>query len=67
MTSTTSQKMTASRPEHSQATTRPSHRPHTAIDTADARGLLHRVFGFTDFRPGQLAVIERLLAGKNAL
>ncbi len=32
-----------------------------------ARELLARVFGFAEFRAGQQAVIERLLAGKNAL
>jgi ATP-dependent DNA helicase RecQ len=32
-----------------------------------ARDLLRRVFGFDEFRSGQQAVIERLLAGKNVL
>jgi ATP-dependent DNA helicase RecQ len=34
---------------------------------AKARELLRRVFGFDDFRPGQSAVIGRLLAGRSAL
>ena len=34
---------------------------------ADARRTLHETFGFTDFKPGQEAVIDALLAGRNAL
>ena len=32
----------------------------------DARGLLRRHFGFGEFKPGQEAVIEHLLAGRSA-
>ncbi|NLG42608.1 MAG: DEAD/DEAH box helicase, partial [Phycisphaerae bacterium] len=35
--------------------------------TWSARDLLRRVFGFEDFRAGQQAVIERLLARRNVL
>ncbi len=38
-------------------------RPHLA----DARRTLRESFGFSEFRPGQEAVIEALLAGRNAL
>ena len=35
--------------------------------TAAARRVLREVFGFDEFRPGQKAAIEALLAGRNAL
>ena len=34
---------------------------------AEARGVLGSVFGFEAFRPGQAAVIEALLGGRNVL
>ena len=34
---------------------------------ADARRTLRETFGFTDFKPGQEAVIDALLTGRNAL
>ncbi len=42
--------------------------PGTAGGSLDAaRGALREVFGFEEFRPGQEAVIETLLAGRHAL
>ena len=38
-----------------------------AAPVAEARRVLDEVFGFAGFRPGQEAVIETLLAGRNAL
>src|SRR5215203_87230 len=36
-------------------------------DPASADEVLHQVFGFDNFREGQQAVVERLLAGKSVL
>ena len=33
----------------------------------DPRDLLHRVFGFADFRPGQEEIVSAVLAGRNTL
>ncbi len=33
----------------------------------DPRDLLHRIFGFTDFRPGQEEIVSSVLAGRNTL
>ncbi|MEL6187293.1 MAG: RecQ family ATP-dependent DNA helicase, partial [Myxococcota bacterium] len=38
-----------------------------APDLEEVRQLLQRVFGFEDFRPGQRAVVERVLAGRPTL
>ena len=43
------------------------HPPGAGPQLADARRTLHETFGFTDFKPGQEAVIDALLAGRNAL
>ena len=43
------------------------HSPGAGPRLADARRTLHETFGFTDFKPGQEAVIDALLAGRNAL
>ncbi|RMH36246.1 MAG: RecQ family ATP-dependent DNA helicase, partial [Gammaproteobacteria bacterium] len=37
------------------------------MKTTDAIAVLHDVFGFTDYRPGQKAVIEHVLSGGDAL
>ena len=34
---------------------------------ADPQELLHRVFGFPDFRPGQAEIVEAVLQGRNTL
>jgi ATP-dependent DNA helicase RecQ len=34
---------------------------------ADPRDLLHSIFGFADFRPGQAEIVEAVLAGRNTL
>jgi len=39
----------------------------TAATAADAARVLRETFGFEAFRPGQEAVVERLLAGRSAL
>ena len=33
----------------------------------DPRGLLHSVFGFADYRPGQEEIVSAVLAGRNVL
>ena len=38
-----------------------------AEPVADTRDLLHRVFGFPDFRPGQEEIVDAVLAGRNVL
>src|SRR5260221_750384 len=35
--------------------------------SANASGLLHSVFGFSEFRPGQEEVVRAVLAGENVL
>jgi len=42
-------------------------RPAVAAAEAALRECLRRVFGFSDFRPGQQAVIEAVMAGENVL
>ena len=34
---------------------------------ADPQELLHRVFGFPEFRPGQEEIVEAVLQGRNTL
>ena len=34
---------------------------------SDTRALLHSVFGFADFRPGQEEIVDAVLAGRNTL
>jgi ATP-dependent DNA helicase RecQ len=49
------------------ATLAPATPPaNSAAPPPDARGLLRRHFGFGEFKPGQEAVIEHLLAGRSA-
>jgi ATP-dependent DNA helicase RecQ len=38
-----------------------------AAPVSDPRALLARVFGFSEFRPGQEAIVQSVLAGKNTL
>src|SRR6476620_558827 len=40
---------------------------HSRGDVTDAKQVLQKTFGFSDFREGQQAVIDRLLAGKSVL
>ena len=41
--------------------------PDHAAELADAQQLLHSVFGFTAFRPGQADIIGTILAGRDVL
>src|SRR5512136_631110 len=41
--------------------------PADAPELADARQLLHSVFGFTAFRPGQADIIGTIVAGRDVL
>ena len=43
-----------------------SYKPHRG-DLGAARTTLRSVFGFDDFRPGQAAIIEKVLAGADVL
>src|SRR6476620_7922840 len=40
---------------------------HSRGDVTDAKQVLQKTFGFSDFREGQQAVIDRLLAGRSVL
>ncbi len=39
----------------------------TQTASADPTALLHSVFGFSDFRPGQAEIVSAVVAGRNAL